>query len=99
VPRPAQQRFREGLQSFGRRAVHYHTRPPRYAIITKLKPLTCDLEDSPQDLTEDELNLGHTVRQYDATYGLEVNDTLVVHEMSDGTFVAYEVLHDNPVNP
>lgn len=72
-------------------------RPKRYAAITRLHPLTAELTEGSLVLDEDDLVLGQWVEQYRKQYGLRVGDTLTVHRMGNGDWVADDVVSDRKI--
>src|SRR5438309_1285435 len=97
MPTQAEERLREALRQKLAHAVRYHSRETAYAVISQLDPIQAlRTSDSPPLTEDDDLLLGHAVKQYQVDYGLEVGDTLLVHEMGDGNYAVSDVLHDNP---
>jgi len=72
-------------------------RPARYAVITRANPRTAELTEGGLILDEDDLVLGQWVEQYRKQYGLRVGDTLIVHRMHNGDWLASEVVSDREV--
>lgn len=83
-------------QKAGSEAKRHH-RPLRYAVITRAKPLTAELTDGSLVLDDDDLVLGQWPEQYRKQYGLRVDDTLIVNRMSNGDWLATDVVSDRPI--
>lgn len=100
MPSQAEERFLDALRGVLGRAVNYHGERVEYAVVTSADPLEVELTKRRGDvLTDDELSLGHSVRQYHEDYGLDEGDTLVLHLGDDDDYVAVDVLHDKTVTP
>lgn len=74
-----------------------HHRPKRYAVITRLHPLTAEMTEGSLVLDDDDLVLSQWVEQYRKQYGLRVGDALTVHRMGNGDWVADDVISDRKV--
>lgn len=77
-----------------------HGRAPRYGVVSAITPslrvqvtgTTLTLDES-----DDDVSMSQHVRWYDKTYGLVVGDTLVLHPMDDGDWVATDVVSQTDV--
>lgn len=106
MPTAAEERVREALRGKLEHAVSYFGRTADYGTVVSIDPIRVELHEEGHTIEEDEdLTLGHEVKQYVADYGDLVpadddddGDTLVVHRMSDGDWVAVSVLHDTEVS-
>ena len=74
-----------------------HHRPARYAVIKKLHPLTAELTDGSLILDDDDLVLSQWVEQYRKQYGMAVGETLLVHRMHNGDWMATDVISDRKI--
>lgn len=84
-----------------RRHVHdnqnRHSRHPRYAEVVATSPLTARLNDTGLTLSDEALMLSQWARKYDYDHTIDVGDTLLITEMSDGDWLVSDVVSDkNP---
>lgn len=83
------------------RAAEYHSadqRGPHYATVLTIDPISAEVHDIRLLLDAEDITLCQQVRFYDAQFGIEEGDTLLVHEMTDGDWVATAILADKDVS-
>ncbi len=88
------------LRSHAKRSIEHNVREVLYAEVTGVDPLTAEFHDHDLELDEDDLVLGATAKQWDATVGIEEGDTLAVRQIAkpgdaEDDWLVLEVLSEN----
>lgn len=89
------------LREHAMRAAEYRMadqRGPHYATVLEVDPISAEVHDLNLLLEDEDLSLCQQVRFYHEQFGIDEGDTLLVHEMGDGDWVATAVLSDKDVS-
>lgn len=74
-------------------------RHPVYAEVVDTDPIQVELHDTELTMEAgDDLTLTQHVRWYDSQWGVEIGDTLLVRQMSNGDWVATDVISETEVS-
>lgn len=84
----------QALRRHARSAVEYHARSSSYAQVIAVDPLAVALHGSDEVLDDSQLSLTQWVKRYDLDHTIDVGDTLVIHEMPNGDWLATDVVSD-----
>lgn len=80
------------MRALSQRTARHASQTPQRAVILRLDPLQIELAHSALTLDDSQFTLSHSVRKYDAQYGLSVGDTLIVTPVAGGDLVATAVI-------
>lgn len=82
----------KNMRDHSRREAQRHGRGLRYGVVRALEPISIEITDANLLLDASDIVLGQTVRAYAKGTPLKKGDTLALAPMSNGEWVAVDVL-------